>query len=263
MIENRKDDHIRIASEQNVEEGNNLFNEVYLIHIALPEIDFDDVDTSMTIFGKKLSFPFIIGAMTGGTEIAEKINAILAKCAEEFGIGMYVGSQRVAIVKPETARSFRVVAENAPTALKIANLGAPQVSRLNERVLSDWVSQAIDMINADAIAIHLNPAQEVFQPEGEPWFRGVTDRLRFIKKIANRPLIIKEVGNGISMEVARTLVSRVGPDAIDVAGTGGTSFIRIESIRLGQLMRQTYSAVGGVYQQSYLYARLETCMTVS
>ncbi|BDR91543.1 type 2 isopentenyl-diphosphate Delta-isomerase [Vulcanisaeta souniana] len=231
MIENRKDDHIRIASEQNVEEGNNLFNEVYLIHIALPEIDFDDVDTSMTIFGKKLSFPFIIGAMTGGTEIAEKINAILAKCAEEFGIGMYVGSQRVAIVKPETARSFRVVAENAPTALKIANLGAPQVSRLNERVLSDWVSQAIDMINADAIAIHLNPAQEVFQPEGEPWFRGVTDRLRFIKKIANRPLIIKEVGNGISMEVARTLVSRVGPDAIDVAGTGGTSFIRIESIR--------------------------------
>lgn len=103
MIENRKDDHIRIASEQNVEEGNNLFNEVYLIHIALPEIDFDDVDTSMTIFGKKLSFPFIIGAMTGGTEIAEKINAILAKCAEEFGIGMYVGSQRVAIVKPETA----------------------------------------------------------------------------------------------------------------------------------------------------------------
>ncbi|ADN50800.1 type 2 isopentenyl-diphosphate Delta-isomerase [Vulcanisaeta distributa] len=233
MIESRKDDHIRIASGQNVEEGNNLFNEVQLIHMALPEIDLDDVDTSITIFNKRLSFPFIIGAMTGGTETAEKINTILAKCAEEYGIGMYVGSQRVAIVKPETARSFRVVAENAPTALKIANLGAPQVSRLDEKVLSDWVSQAIDMINADAIAIHLNPAQEVFQPEGEPWFRGVIDKLRFIKRVANRPLIVKEVGNGISMEVAKALVSKVGPDAIDVAGTGGTSFIRIESIRAG------------------------------
>ncbi|ADY02419.1 isopentenyl-diphosphate delta-isomerase, type 2 [Vulcanisaeta moutnovskia 768-28] len=235
MIENRKDDHIRIASEQNVEEGNNLFNEVHFIHIALPEIDFDEVNTSITIFNKKLSFPFIIGAMTGGTETAEKINTTLAKCAEEFNIGMYVGSQRIAIVKPETARSFRIVAENAPTALKIANLGAPQVSRLDEKILVDWVSQAIDMINADAIAIHLNPAQEVFQPEGEPWFRGVIDKLRFIKKIANRPLIVKEVGNGISMEVARILASRVNPDAIDVAGIGGTSFIRIESIRAGAI----------------------------
>ncbi len=254
MIESRKNDHIRIASEYNVEEGNNLFNEVHLIHIALPEMDFDDVNTATTIFNKRLSFPFIIGAMTGGTETAEKINATLARCAEEFGIGMYVGSQRVAIVKPETARSFRVVAENAPTALKIANLGAPQVSRLDEKVLSDWVLQAIDMINADAIAIHLNPAQEVFQPEGEPWFKGVIDKLRFIRKVANRPLIVKEVGNGISMEVARALVSRVGPDAIDVAGTGGTSFIRIESIRLGQLTRLTYSVAGG-YQRRYPYAR--------
>jgi isopentenyl-diphosphate delta-isomerase len=233
MIESRKDDHIKIAAGQEVEEGENLFNEVHLIHIALPEIDYEDVDTSITVFNKRLSFPFIIGAITGGTETAEKVNTVLAKCAEELGIGMYVGSQRIAIVKPETARSFRVVAENAPTALKIANLGAPQVSRLDEKVLSDWVSQAIDMINADAIAIHLNPAQEVFQPEGEPWFRGVLDKLRFIKSVANRPLIVKEVGNGISMEVAKALASRVNPDAIDVAGVGGTSFIRIESIRAG------------------------------
>ncbi len=233
MIEGRKDDHIRIAATQDVEEGNNLFDEVHLIHMALPEIDFDDVDTSITLFNKKLTFPFIIGALTGGTETAEKVNTVLARCAEEFGIGMYVGSQRIAIMKPETARSFRVVAENAPTALKIANLGAPQVSRLDEKTLSDWVSQAIDMINADAIAIHLNPAQEVFQPEGEPWFRGVLDKLRYIKRVANRPLIVKEVGNGISMEVARALASKVNPDAIDVAGVGGTSFIKVESIRAG------------------------------
>ncbi len=110
------------------------------------------------------------------------------------------------------------------------------------------------MINADAIAIHLNPAQEVFQPEGEPWFRGVIDKLRFIKKVANRPLIVKEVGNGISMEVAKALASKVSPDAIDVAGTGGTSFIRIESIRLELLMRPMYS-VDGEYQLHYLYVR--------
>jgi isopentenyl-diphosphate delta-isomerase len=233
MIEDRKNDHIKIAAGQDVEEGNSLFDEVYLVHDALPEIDFDDVDSSVMVFGKRLSFPFIIGAMTGGTEVAERINSVLSRCAEEFGIGMYVGSQRVAIVKPETTRSFRVVAENAPTALKIANLGAPQVSRLDEKVLGDWVSQAIDMINADALAIHLNPAQEVFQPEGEPWFRGVLDKLRFIKKVANRPLIVKEVGNGISMEVAKALAIGVNPDAIDVGGVGGTSFIRIESIRAG------------------------------
>ncbi len=232
MIQNRKDEHLRIASSSNVEEGDSLFDEVQLIHNALPEMDFDDVEPEVTIFGKKLSFPFIIGALTGGTETAEKINATLAKAAEEFNIGMYVGSQRVAIVKPETARSFRVVSENAPNALKIANLGAPQVSRLSDRELIDWVNEAVDMINADAIAIHLNPAQELFQPEGEPWFRGVLSKLRLIRRVANRPLIVKEVGNGISMEVAKML-SNIPPDAIDVAGLGGTSFIRIESIRSG------------------------------
>ncbi|WP_069807510.1 type 2 isopentenyl-diphosphate Delta-isomerase [Vulcanisaeta thermophila] len=234
MIESRKNDHIRIASTQDVEEGNTLFDEVKLIHMALPEIDFEDTDPSVVVFNKRLSFPFIIGAMTGGTETAGKINTTLAKCAEEFGIGMYVGSQRIGIVKPETAWTFRVVAENAPTALKIANLGAPQISRLSEKELIDWVNEAIDMINADAIAIHLNPAQEVFQPEGEPWFRGVLEKLRVIKKAVNKPLIVKEVGNGISREVAKAL-SVVKPDAIDVGGLGGTSFIKIESIRSGNL----------------------------
>jgi len=150
MIENRKDEHIKIAASNDVEEGNSLFDEVQLVHNALPEIDFDDVNPSVSIFGKRLSFPFIIGALTGGTETAERINGTLARAAEEFGIGMYVGSQRVAIVRPETARSFRVVKDNAPSALKIANLGAPQVSRLSERELIDWVNEAVDMINADA-----------------------------------------------------------------------------------------------------------------
>ena len=233
-IQARKDDHIRIASSQNVEEGSTLFDEIYLIHNALPEIDFDDVDTSIKIFGKRLSYPFIIGALTGGTELAEKVNAALARAAEEFGIGMYVGSQRVAIEHPEASRSFRVVKEYAPTTLKIANLGAPQIAKLSEVELADWVNRAIDMIDADALAIHLNPAQEVFQPEGEPWFSGVLSKLKYIRRIANRPLIVKEVGNGISAEVA-SMLSKVPVDAIDVAGAGGTSFIRIESLRGGNV----------------------------
>ena len=232
MIENRKDEHLRIAATSNVEEGSSLFDEVQLIHNALPEMDFDDVEPGTTIFSKRLSFPFIIGALTGGTETAERVNATLAKAAEELNVGMYVGSQRVAIMKPETAGSFKVVKENAPSALKIANLGAPQVSRLSDRELIDWVNEAVDMINADAVAIHLNPAQELFQPEGEPWFKGVLSKLKLIRRVTNRPLIVKEVGNGISMEAARVLAD-IPPDAIDVAGLGGTSFIKIESIRRG------------------------------
>ncbi|ABW01972.1 type 2 isopentenyl-diphosphate Delta-isomerase [Caldivirga maquilingensis] len=234
MIGGRKDEHIRIASSSDVEVGDSLFDGVQLIHNALPEMDFNDVDSTIELFNKRLSFPFIIGALTGGTETAGRVNAVLAKAAEEFGIGMYVGSQRIALMKPETAWSFRVVKDNAPSALKIANLGAPQVSRLSDRDLVDWVNEAVDMINADAVAIHLNPAQELFQPEGEPWFSGVLSKLKLIRRVVNRPLIIKEVGNGVSMEVARMLNS-IPPDAIDVAGHGGTSFIRIEAIRGGDV----------------------------
>jgi isopentenyl-diphosphate delta-isomerase len=122
-----------------------------------------------------------------------------------------------------------VVKQNAPSVPKVANLGAPQLVELSEEKLADWVSQAVEMIDAYAVAIHLNPAQEVVQPEGEPRFRGVLEKIKTVKKYASRPIIVKEVGNGISKEVAARLAGLA--DAIDVGGFGGTSFVAIEGAR--------------------------------
>ncbi len=173
-IEDRKVEHIKIAAREDAEEGSTLFDEVQLIHNAMPGFDYDEVDSSIQLFGKTLSTPLLVGAITGGTELSGKINTMFAEAVERFGLGgMYVGSQRIAIEKPETRWTFSVIKEKAPTALKIANIGAPQISRLDEGKVLEWVNNAVDMIDASAVAIHLNPAQEVFQPEGgEPWFRG-------------------------------------------------------------------------------------------
>ena len=229
-IEDRKIEHIKIAAQKDIEEGSTLFDEVQLIHNALPDFNFDEVNTSTQLFGKPLSAPFIIGAITGGTELSGKINEIFAEAAEQLGIGMYVGSQRIAIEKPETRWTFSIIKDKAPSALKIANIGAPQISKLDESKAIDWINAAIDMIDASAIAIHLNPAQEVFQPEGEPWFKGVIDKIKHIAKSINKPVIVKEVGNGISKEVAAKLKDSM-VSAIDVGGIGGTSFIKIEAER--------------------------------
>ncbi|MGC9170430.1 MAG: type 2 isopentenyl-diphosphate Delta-isomerase [Thermoproteus sp.] len=238
MIDKRKNDHIFLAASPESQIGDSWLDEVVLVHRALPELDLDDVDTRTTFLGREISMPFIIGAMTGGTELAEKINARLAKAAEELGVPMYVGSQRVGIVKPEARRSFEVVKANAPTVPKIANLGAPQISRLPDDQLLRWAEEAVDMIDAAALAIHLNPAQEVFQPEGEPYFKNVLDRLRFLKRSLGVPLIVKEVGNGISKEVAG-LLNGVA-DIIDVAGAGGTSFVVIEGLRAKEARPELY-----------------------
>ncbi|MGC9049348.1 type 2 isopentenyl-diphosphate Delta-isomerase [Pyrobaculum sp.] len=231
-IEKRKDDHIYIASSEISQVGSAWFEEVVLIHNALPEMDISEVELSARFLGAPVKAPFGIGAMTGGTELAGKINAELAKAAEEFGIPIYVGSQRVALVKREVRWTFEVVKQNAPSVPKVANLGAPQLAELSEKELEAWVVEAVDMIDAYAIAVHLNAAQEVVQPEGEPNFRGVLEKLKIVKKVAGRPLIVKETGNGISKEVAARLSGIA--DAIDVGGFGGTSFVAIEGARSGE-----------------------------
>lgn len=230
MIIERKDEHIKIALSEDVEVGSTLLDEVTIIHNALPEINIDEVDISVEIFRKKLNAPLIVGALTGGTRLSAKINDVLSRIVEKFCIGMYVGSQRVGIERPETRWTFEVVKKNAPNALKIANLGAPQIAKLDEKKLIDWCLDAVNMINADALSIHLNPAQEVFQPEGEPQFRDVLSKIKYIVKNIDVPVIVKEVGSGISKEVAEKL-SQIGVQGLDVAGYGGTSFILIESIR--------------------------------
>ncbi|ACB39006.1 type 2 isopentenyl-diphosphate Delta-isomerase [Pyrobaculum neutrophilum] len=228
-IDRRKNDHIYLASSEISQVGSPWFDEVILIHNALPELDLSEVDTTAKFLGAEVKAPFGIGAMTGGTELAGKINAELAKAAEAFGIPIYVGSQRIALVKPEVRWTFEVVKKNAPTVPKVANLGAPQLVELDEVKLAEWVSQAVDMVDAHAVAIHLNAAQEAVQPEGEPRFRGVLEKIKVVKRAAGRPLIVKEVGNGISREVAARLAGVA--DAIDVGGYGGTSFIAIEGAR--------------------------------
>jgi isopentenyl-diphosphate delta-isomerase len=228
-IDKRKNDHILLAASEISQVGSSWLEEVILIHNALPEIDFSEVELTTDFLGAKVSAPFGIGAMTGGTELAGKINAELARAAEEFGIPIYVGSQRIALLKPEVRWTFEVVKQNAPSVPKVANLGAPQLVELPEEKLAEWVSQAVEMIDAYAVAIHLNPAQEVVQPEGEPRFKGVLEKIKVVKKYAGRPIIVKEVGNGISKEVAARLAGLA--DAIDVGGFGGTSFVAIEGAR--------------------------------
>jgi len=235
-IDKRKNDHIYLAASEVSQVGSSWLEEVFLIHNALPEVDLSEVDLTATFLGVKVRAPFGIGAMTGGTELAGRINAELAKAAEEFGIPIYVGSQRIALIKPEVRWTFEVVKQNAPSVPKVANLGAPQLAELPEEKLVEWVSQAVEMIDAYAVAVHLNPAQEVIQPEGEPHFRGVLEKIRAIKKYINKPLIVKEVGNGISKEVATRLVGLA--DAIDVGGFGGTSFVAIEGARTSGLHKR-------------------------
>ncbi len=237
-IEQRKDDHVRIAFVRDVEHGSTLLNEVYLVHNALPELNIDDVNTEVQVFNKRLSMPLIIGALTGGTKIGYKINLNLAKIAEEAGIGISVGSQRIAIERPETRYTFTVVKEHAQNALKIANIGASQIAELDEKRLADACMEIVDMIDADAMSIHLNPLQELIQSEDRLRLSELIGKISYVVKTLNRPVIVKEVGFGLSKEVALKL-KMAGVSGVDIAGSGGTSFVLIEGARVDKMMSRT------------------------
>lgn len=223
MTKIRKTDHLRIAIEKDVEYGNPGFDRVRLKHFALPEIDFDEIDMSVNFLGKKLNYPIIMEAITGGVKDAKTINEDLSKIAEEYKIGFGVGSQRLAIEDKELEDTYRIKADT----LVIANIGAVQ---LNYGYGFKELKKAVDMINADAIALHLNPLQECFQPEGNRNFSNLKKKINeFSGELRNTGIkvIIKEVGNGISYEAAKDLYV----DAIDVAGMGGTSWAAVEGYR--------------------------------
>ncbi|RLE54548.1 MAG: type 2 isopentenyl-diphosphate Delta-isomerase [Thermoprotei archaeon] len=229
VIEERKREHVEIAIREKVEYEvlTTWLEDVYLIHQAMPTISPAEISTEIEVFGKKLNAPVLIAALTGGYDIGKKLNANIASVVEELGLGMYVGSQRAAIERSELRESFVVVKELAPSALKIANLGAAQ---LKADKFIEYCKTAVDMIDADAIAIHLNPLQEYVQPEGEAVSMNILDVIKQLREELGVPIVVKEVGCGISMEVARRL-SQVNVDAIDVGGAGGTSFAKIERIR--------------------------------
>ncbi len=223
----RKLDHVRICLEEEVESGYAGFEDIMLIHKALPEIDFEEIDTTREFLGKKLSFPFLIASMTGGHPETKTINANLAKAVEEEGIGMGVGSQRAAIEDESLAESFTVVRDYAPNAFIYANIGVPQLLEKGVEV----VDKAIEMIDADAVAIHLNYLQEVIQPEGNLNAKGCIDVIEEVCKTVKVPVIVKETGAGISREVA-LMLRNAGVDVLDVGGKGGTTFSGVEVYRV-------------------------------
>ena len=228
MHQARKSDHIRINLQEDVEfkHISTGFERYRFVHCALPELDLEDVDTATTLLGKRLAAPLLISSMTGGTPEARTINQRLAEAAQAAGIGMGLGSQRAAIEDPALEDTFRV-RHVAPDILLLANLGAVQ---LNYGYGPEHCRRAVEMVEADALILHLNPLQEALQPEGETRFAGLLLKIEAVCQALEVPVVVKEVGWGVSEQVARQLAD-AGVAAIDVAGSGGSSWSQVEMHR--------------------------------
>jgi len=235
----RKTDHLLICLKQDVEVGSTGFEKYRFVHQSLPEIDFKEVDTSVEFLSKKLSAPILISSMTGGTARAGRINRNLAKAAQKMGVAMGVGSQRIALENPRVVSTFQV-RDVAPDIPLLANLGAVQ---LNYGYGFKECQQAVDMIKADALIFHLNPLQEAIQPEGNTDFANLLPKIEKVAKKLSVPVVVKEVGGGISEGVARRLY-QAGVKIVDTAGWGGTSWAKIEGIRAKNELGEAFSQWG-------------------
>jgi len=226
-IDQRKADHIKINLEKDVRSALTTgLEHFHFVHEALPELDLSRIDTGLSLFGRRLAAPILISSMTGGTADAEVINLRLAEAAQEANIAMGVGSQRAALEHPEQAKTFQV-RRVAPDILLFANIGAVQ---LNYGYGLDQCRRAVDMIEADALIVHLNPLQEAVQDAGDTNFSGLAAKIEEVCKQIGVPVIAKEVGWGISERTAK-LLADCGVSAIDVAGAGGTSWSQVEMHR--------------------------------
>lgn len=239
---NRKQEHLSICISEHVESpcvrtGLEMFR---FVHEALPEVNLEDVDTRCSLFGHELHYPFVISSMTGGIPEAKTINQLLAEAAQALGIAIGVGSQRVALLHPDAAASFQI-RRYAPEAFIFANLGAIQ---LNNGFTIDECRRAVDMIRADALILHLNPLQEAVQSGGNTNFSGLCGRIHDVCSQLEVPVLVKEVGEGISDRTARML-REAGVAGIDTAGSGGTSWALVESLR----EHNGRSALGSAFSQ--------------
>jgi isopentenyl-diphosphate delta-isomerase len=225
----RKKEHIELCLTDNVafRSKTNGFDKYDFIHNAITEVDISKISFQTKLFSKKINYPFLISCMTGGTEEAENINQRLAVIAEELKIPIGVGSQRQALEDNNFHNSYKVIRNTAKSVPVLGNIGAAQLVR--SKNLNDILS-LIDMLEADAFVVHLNPLQELLQKEGEPNFVGLLNKLEKLVFKSSVPIIIKEVGSGISKEVAKKLLN-IGVSGIDVAGAGGTSWAGVEIIR--------------------------------
>jgi isopentenyl-diphosphate delta-isomerase len=238
-ISTRKADHLDLATSGDVgfRERTTLFECVELVHDALPELDLASVDTSTTLFGKRLAAPILIAAMTGGTDRAERINRELAAIAEERGYAFGLGSQRAMLKNPKAVTTY-AVRDVAPEVLLLGNLGAVQASKLT----TDQVRELCAAVGADALCIHLNPAMELIQSDGDRDFRGCLTTLERLARELPIPVIAKETGCGLSGSVAERLVAH-GIRHVDVSGAGGTSWVAVEMHRAagtGRALGETF-----------------------
>jgi isopentenyl-diphosphate delta-isomerase len=245
LIMRRKKDGIDIPLSYNVQSRfiSNYLEYVKFVHNALPEIDFDEIQTTTEFLGYRFGAPIIIDSMTGGTPEALKINSRLGILAETFGFGMGLGSQRAGLKSGSLAETYSVARKNAPSAFLIANIGGAQLA---EGLDIKMIEKIISMIDANALVIHLNPLQELIQPEGEPRYRGVLEKISKITESINIPIIVKEVGAGISREVAMIL-EKAKVHCINIAGSGGTSWAGVEKIRANKVKNSVKEHLGELF----------------
>jgi len=245
QIESRKDEHVRIALEEDVRASYNFWDDVVLTHNALPEINKDKISLDTSLFHKPLKAPIIISGMTGGYHKAEKINERLGEAAEYFQIGMGVGSQRAALENPSLKKTYSII-KDLDIPLKIANIGASQLVIWGHQRTVEEVQRIIEMINADAVAVCLNFLQEVIQFEGEAEAKGCLEQIKLLADAIDIPIMVKESGAGISFEVANRL-AHTNIAAIDVGGMSGTSFAAIEHYRAKMHFDQLHARGGKTF----------------
>lgn len=232
-VKQRKIEHVSVALGQDVSAPQRAsWSDVQFVHQALPEVNLDDIDTSVTFLGRTLRYPLFISSLTGGHPDVTNINRNLARAAQQYGLALGVGSQRAAIVNPDLAGSYTVTREQAPDAFLIANIGAPQLipQSRHEAFTREQVQRAIDMIGANALAVHMNSLQEAAQPEGDRRAVGEAAALTSLTSWVSIPVIAKETGAGVCREQA-ILLRSCGVSAIDVGGAGGSSMAVMEAAR--------------------------------
>lgn len=218
----RKKQHIE-QYLKSIYENATLLEDVYIQHNSLPELNFDEINTKIEFLGKNVKYPIMINAITGGTEFSQEINRNLSKIAANYNVPIAVGSQTIALKDVESYESFKIVR-------KIVGRDGVVLSNLNASASLEDVRLSMDLLDADAIQLHLNPAQELVMKEGDRHFKGILNNIEKIVKSIEKPVIVKEVGFGISKDVAQRLYN-VGVRNIDISGKGGTNFIEIEDKR--------------------------------
>ncbi len=234
----RKGEHVDLVTSSDVSHRQirTGFENLRFEHCALPELALSEIDTSTEFLGKSLAVPLLISSMTGGYEEAEAINRSFGRAANYFGLAIGIGSARQALENKKHHRSFSVVRKEHPKGLVFTNIGGAEIAGLTAKNKLASIQTIIDLVEADAVIVHLNPLQELMQPEGSRDFRGILSGIEQLCKTIHPPVIVKEVGAGISKAVARQLVT-AGVRVIDVAGAGGTSWAGVEILRHQEIDR--------------------------